>query len=42
MPRRIFSKYIPWDGLRHLGMTIRLEGVVAAEQGSIRVGAGGP
>ena len=30
VPRGIFSKYIPLDPLQHLGMTIRLEGVVAA------------
>jgi hypothetical protein len=30
IPRGIFSKYIPWDGLWHLGLTIRLEGTVAA------------
>jgi hypothetical protein len=28
--RGIFSNYIPWDGLRQLGLTIRLEGIVAA------------
>jgi hypothetical protein len=30
VPRGIFSKYIPLDPLQHLGMTIRLEGRVAA------------
>jgi len=29
-PRRIFSKYFPLNPLQHLGMPIRLEGVVAA------------
>jgi len=28
--RGIFSKYIPMENLHHLGMTIRLEGTVAA------------
>ena len=30
VPRGIFSKYITLDPLRHIGMTIRLEGMVAA------------
>jgi hypothetical protein len=29
IPRGIFSKDITLDPLRHLGMTIRLEGIVA-------------
>lgn len=30
VPRGIFCKYIPLAPLQHLGMTIRLEGMVAA------------
>jgi hypothetical protein len=30
LPGGIFSKYIPLENLQHLGMTIRLEGTVAA------------
>jgi hypothetical protein len=30
VPRGVFSKYITLDPLQHLGMTIRLEGRVAA------------